>query len=182
MELKLVTVEDIEEIRGALLEASFGRHKNSKNYEFDAMCRRWSRYHFFQALYEDRDVIAFSGVYSYGHGQARVCDRTWVRTSHRNQLLRGREDMIRPVIDYFLPSQTQYCLNNRVTPFVSIQVPAKLEVMRRMIRETGLPYVILPDEYFTCHHNNYSSATCWQRIMSIGEVNLPTRLAVNKII
>ena len=173
-EFELVEIEDLEEIRFALSIASRENHKNRKNYDFDRMTKRWKDYLKFYKLVDHviGGTIAFSGIYSYGK-QARVCDRTWVHPLYRNKILRRDESMlVRPVIDYFLPVQTRYCRDRDLVPFVSIQYPSKTKIFERMIRESGLPYEILPDFYFTCKLGSIDNRNCWQRVMSIGEIDL----------
>ena len=80
--------------------------------------------------------------------------------------------IVRPAIDYFIPTQTQYCHDRGMVSFISIQYPDKTKVLERLVRETDCGYKLLPDFYFTCRHDNYKNIKCWQRCISTGEIDL----------
>ena len=104
---------------------------------------------------------------------ARVCDRTWIDPVYRNQYLNRKNEMaVRPIIDYFVPTQTRYCIDNDIVPFISVQYPSRTKVLERVARETELGYELLDDLLFTCHHDNYDSTNCWHRVISIGDTGL----------
>ena len=175
MEFELVKVQSIDEILPILNIASQEKHKNRLNYNIDRIKKRWEHYICFHKLvdHELGGVIAISGVYKYHDKLARVIDRTWVHPYYRSTFIHKNNNMIvRPVIDYFLPYQTEYCRERGMTSFVSIQYPSKTVVLERLIRETDCGYKLLPDFYFTCTHKKYNNKTCWHRIISTGKIDI----------
>ena len=184
MEFELLEVRDLNEIRSILEIASQENHKNSNNYHFNSIQKRWKDYCVFHKLVDHTlgGVIAISGLYQYHNGLARVIDRTWIHPYYRSSFLNRNNDMIvRPAIDYFIPAQTQYCRDREMVSFISVQYPDKTRVLERLIRETDCGYELLPDFYFTCRHDNYDSMKCWQRCISTGEIDLAKK-SVGEII
>lgn len=175
MEFKLETVRSLDEIETVLKRASSEKHHNSNNYLIDNLKKRWKNYVLFQKLTDVvmGGVIAISGLYRYNPRLARVCDRTWIDPVYRNQYLNKKNDMaIRPIIDYFVPTHTKYCLDNDIVPFISVQYPSRTKVLERVARETALGYELLDGLFFTCHHDNHDSTNCWHRVISIGDTGL----------
>ena len=175
MEFKLETISSLDEIATVLERASSEKHHNSNNYVLDNLKKRWKNYILFQKLTDVvmGGVIAISGLYRYNSNLARVCDRTWIDPVYRNQYLNRKNEMaVRPIIDYFVPTQTRYCIDNDIVPFISVQYPSRTKVLERVARETELGYELLDYLLFTCHHDNYDSTNCWHRVISIGDTGL----------
>ena len=178
MEFELLEVHDLDDISSILEIAHQENHKNNANYSLKEFQKRWSNYHVFHKLVDHAlgGTIAISGLYKYHDGLARVIDRTWVHPYYRSSFLNRNNNMIvRPAIDYFIPTQTQYCRDRGIVSFISVQYPEKTRVLERLIRETNCGYKLLPDTYFTCQHDNRDNMRCWQRCIATGEIDLPKR-------
>ena len=176
MEFELLEVHDLDDIRSILEIASQENHKNSVNYSFKEFKKRWKNYCVFHKLVDHTlgGTMAISGLYKYHDKLARVIDRTWVHPYYRSSFLNRNNNMIvRPAIDYFIPTQTQYCQDRGMVSFISVQYPEKTRVLERLIRETNCGYNLLPDTYFTCQHDNRDNMRCWQRCIATGEIDLP---------
>lgn len=178
MEHELIEIKDFQQIVSILDYASKEDHKNSSNYDLNVFSKRWFRYQKFYGIVDHvmGGIIALSGIYDYGNNCSRICDRTWIHPFYRNQYLGEKNKIkLRPTLDYFVPVQTEWCIEHNITPFISIQHPFKDIVLKRIIRETNYDYKILDGIYFTCLHENKDNMRCWQRVISTGPLPLDNR-------
>ena len=160
-------IYDVKEIKDLCEQAANDNHRNAENYDYEKMKNKWDKYLQFHMLEDDGIPVAIGGITKFGNNTVRICDRYCTFRSHRrfgiNKFIKKN---IRFCAEYFVPTQTEWALQNNFQPFISMSAEVdKTYSIKRFIEyiEPRYNYRLLPDLYLTCDRK---SIKCHQHIIT----------------
>lgn len=144
-------------------------HRNSKNYQ-EKRIKDYLAIHVYE---NDRDIIAFSGVFPFQDNFCRVADRTFVMKEYRSKGLNslGHGQFLSRNL---LPVQTKLALELGYTPFYSIQERKRRKSLELSVDDfnrynNDLHYRVLDGMYYTCDEYVEGNENCWQNVAVLGD-------------
>lgn len=159
-------INSIEEIKDILDEVASEDHRNAENYKYFKMQDRWDQYLQFHLLEDEGKPVAMGGITDFGNGLVRICDRYVTFKEYRRKELHKETNETRPVVNYFVPTQVEWALDNGYQPFMSLSSEVhKLNAIERFISMVDPKYGfrLLPDLYLTCGREH---TKCHQHIIT----------------
>lgn len=161
---------DVKEASFLFNIARIDDHRNSKNYQ-EKRIKDYLAIHVYE---NDKDIIAFSGVFPFQDNFCRVADRTFVMKEYRSKGLNslGHGQFLSRNL---LPVQTKLALELDYTPFYSIQerkrrksLELSVDDFNRHNDDTSY-YRVLDGMYYTCDEYVEGKESCWQNVAVLGE-------------
>tara|TARA_Y200000002_G_scaffold360227_1_gene345321 strand:- start:1398 stop:1937 length:540 start_codon:yes stop_codon:yes gene_type:complete len=144
-------------------------HRNSKNYQ-EKRIKDYLAIHVYE---NDRDIIAFSGVFPFQDNFCRVADRTFVMKEYRSKGLNslGHGQFLSRNL---LPVQTKLALELGYTPFYSIQERKRRKSLELSVDDFNRHnndsyYRVLDGMYYTCDEYVEGNENCWQNVAVLGD-------------
>lgn len=144
-------------------------HRNSKNYQ-EKRIKDYLAIHVYE---NDRDIIAFSGVFPFQDNFCRVADRTFVMKEYRSKGLNslGHGQFLSRNL---LPVQTKLALELGYTPFYSIQERKRRKSLELSVDDfnrhsNNSYYRVLDGMYYTCDEYVEGNENCWQNVAVLGD-------------
>lgn len=144
-------------------------HRNSKNYQ-EKRIRDYLAIHVYE---NDRDIIAFSGVFPFQDNFCRVADRTFVMKEYRSKGLNslGHGQFLSRNL---LPVQTKLALELGYNPFYSIQERKRRKSLELSVDDFNRHnhdsyYKVLDGMYYTCDEYVEEKESCWQNVAVLGD-------------
>jgi len=144
-------------------------HRNSKNYQ-EKRIKDYLAIHVYE---NDRDIIAFSGVFPFQDNFCRVADRTFVMKEYRSKGLNslGHGQFLSRNL---LPVQTKLALELGYTPFYSIQERKRRKSLELSVDDfnrhnNDSRYKVLDGMYYTCDEYVEGNENCWQNVAVLGD-------------
>lgn len=144
-------------------------HRNSKNYQ-EKRIKDYLAIHVYE---NDRDIIAFSGVFPFQDNFCRVADRTFVMKEYRSKGLNslGHGQFLSRNL---LPVQTKLALELGYTPFYSIQERKRRKSLELSVDDfnrhnNDSHYRVLDGMYYTCDEYVEGKESCWQNVAVLGD-------------
>lgn len=161
-------VFDRREIKNLFQRASKYKHRNSDNYKrYD----RINNFIKFYTLYDDDNLIAFSGIYKFNEMCVRVLDSTFYFPSIR---IKGG-NYFGTASEYFLPVMTKYAQEEGYVPFFSIQSDrphrrSMKRIVQNFNKKNESQYRVLDGYHWTCKGQpDQKNVKCWQTVAVCGD-------------
>lgn len=149
--------------------ARMDKHRNSGNYQ-EKRIKDYIAIHVYE---NDKDVIAFSGMFPFKDNFCRVADRTFVMKEYRSKGLNslGHGQFLSRNL---LPIQTKLALKLGYIPFYSIQERKRRKSLELSVNDFNrhnnkLHYKVLDGMYYTCNEYIEGKESCWQNVAILGE-------------
>ena len=145
-------------------------HRNSKNYQ-EKRIKDYLAIHVYE---NDKDIIAFSGVFPFQDNFCRVADRTFVLKEYRSKGLNslGHGQFLSRNL---LPVQTKHALELGYTPSYSTQEKKRRKSLELSVddfnrhNDNTSYYRVLDGMYYTCDEYVEGKESCWQNVAVLGE-------------
>lgn len=167
--IRQIKKEEIEFLFGV---ARLDKHRNSKNYQNN----RIDKYIAFHVFEDERDIIAFSGIFPFKDGYCRVADRTYLMPNYRSKGLNSLGHVYY-LSRHLLPFQTEVALSLGYKPFYSIQEKHRRKSLDLSVNDfnntnnKNFRYNLLDGMYYTCDEYVEGKEECWQNIALISQEN-----------
>ena len=148
-------------------------HRNAKNYyNLDAIVDKFDS---FEILYDDKNIVAFSGLWNNGHyptNTARCSTRTYYHPDYRNK---GSSRTARWSEDWFIPYEVNRAIELGYDyAFISIELLMRRRSMQDLIDYISKDgtWILHEDMCNTCRQHNDAGtyigvnkdAGCWQNV------------------
>lgn len=150
--------------------ARMDEHRNNRNYQ-EKRIKDYLAIHVYE---NDRDIIAFSGIFPFQDNFCRVADRTFVMKEYRSKGLNslGHGQFLSRNL---LPIQTKLALELGYSPFYSIQERKRRKSLELSVDDFNrhnndkLLYEVLDGMYYTCDEYVEGKESCWQNVAVLGD-------------